>query len=146
MFARPIRREELLACSFGLPQKRCFAVKFCIQGAIRLTGSAYSKEYVLHKVVVAGLLGMFCCKCPQSRFLKLTGRPKAERCFLRPYKPRVISGVIRRDYLVGVSIRPPTPHVISYPLRPPPINWAQKGNKKPRVAHGVQILKDKRLG
>ena len=41
---------------------------------------------------------------------------------------------------------PPTPRVISYPLRLPPINWFPKGNKKPRVGSGVQILKDKRLG
>lgn len=40
----------------------------------------------------------------------------------------------------------PTPRVVSYPLRLPPINWFQKGNKKPRVESGVQILKDKRLG
>lgn len=108
-------------------------------------GSVHSKGYVLHKTVVAGLLGMFCCKCPQRRFLKLTGRPKAGRCFLRQYKPSVISRASRRDYLVGISIRPNTPRC-KLPSTAAPNKLFPKGNKKPRVGSGVQILKDKRLG
>ena len=63
-------------------------------------------------------------------------------CLCRELKrPGITPWFYARDFNT-----PPTPRVVSYPLRLPPINWFQKGNKKPRVVSGVQILKDKRLG
>ena len=72
--------------------------------------------------------------------------PRHSRWVKNTTNPRVLSGVIRRDYLVGISIRPNTPRVKATLYGRPPINWFQKGNKKPRAVGGVQILKDKRLG
>ena len=47
---------------------------------------------------------------------------------------------------LGFRYAPDTPRVKATLYGYPPINWFQKGNKKPRVESGVQILKNKRLG